>query len=156
MCKYVGAVLAVLFISSATFAQPAEKGEALCYQIQNSVNALADFTRTSCLPSAGSTPGSYSFIVLSSKPVFSVEASKKAWLIVAIAAAGDSLNKQSSVKADELWLSDTALMKNRTAHVFPAPLAKSLQRRVKNGQLDLEGMYSEIKRNLVQKTVQKK
>lgn len=156
MRKYVGAVLVVLFLSSVTFAQSAEKGEALCYQIQNSVNALADFTQTSCLPSAGSTPGSYSFIVLSSNPVFSVEASKKAWLIVAIAAAGDSLNKQSSVKADELWLSDAALMKNRTAHVFPASLAKSLQRRVKNGQLDLEGMYSEIKRNLVQKTVQKK
>lgn len=156
MHKFVGVAVVVLFWSSAALAQSAEKGEALCYQIQNSVNALADFTQTSCLPSAGSAPGSYSLIVLSSKPVFSVEASKKAWLIVAVAATGDSLNRQPSVKADELWFSDTTLMKNRTAHVFPASLAKSLQRRVKNGQMDLEGMYSEIKRNLVQKTIQKK
>lgn len=156
MRKLVGMAVVVFFWSSVSFAQSAEKGMALCYQIQNSVNALVDFTHTSCLPSAGNTPGSYSFIVVSSQPIFSVDASKKAWLIVAIAAIGDSLNKQLSVSADELWLSDATLMKTRIAHVFPASLAKSLQSRVKSGQMDLEEMYGEIKRNIVQKTIQKK
>lgn len=151
----VGVAVMVLCWSSAAFAQSAEKGEALCYQIQNSVNVIADFTQTSCLPNAGNVPGSYSFVLLSSKPVFSAEDSKKAWLIVAVGVAGASLNKQPSVKADELWFSDTTLMKNRIVHVFPASIAKSLQHRAKNDQIDLEEMYREIKRNLVQKTIKK-
>jgi hypothetical protein len=156
MRKFLVVAVSLLFWPSTTIAQSANKGEALCYQIQNSVNALADFTDTRCFPSAGNTPKSLSFIILSSKPVFSVEASKKAWVLVAVAASGDSLNKQSSIKADELWLSDTNLLKGHIAYVIPASLAKSLQRRVKNGQINIETMYSEINRNLVRKTVQKK
>ena len=154
MYKSALAVIAVLWSFSAA-AQSVEKGQSICYEVQNAVNALVDYTQTSCLPSGGKA-GALSFIVLSSQPVFSVEASKKAWLLVVVASIGKSLNEQPSVKTDELWLSDANLMKNRIAHVLPTSLAKSLQRQVYNGQIDLEGMYAAIKKNLVQKTIPKK
>ncbi len=147
-------VAALFFWCASASAQSVERGQSICYEVQNAVNALVDYTQTSCLPSGGKA-GALSFIVLSSQPVFSVEASKKGWLLVAVASVGKTLNEQPSVKADELWLSDTNLMKSRVAHVFPAALAKSLQRQVYNGQIDLEGMYAAIKKNLVQKTIPK-
>lgn len=117
--------------------QSPEKGQALCYQIEKVVNALVDYAQTSCLPTAGRSPGTHSFILISSKPVFSVEASKKGWLLVAVAATGDALNKSASVKADELWLSDANEMKSRTAYVLPAALARSLQQQIKGDKISL-------------------
>ena len=149
-------LIALLFLPALGLAQSAEKGQAMCYQIEKTINALVDYTQTSCLPTGAKQKNAYSFILLSSQPVFSVEPSKKAWLLVAVAAVGDILNKSESVKAEELWLSDVNLMKNRVAHVFPAPLSKSLQRRVKAGQLGVEAMYSEISKNLTQKSIPKK
>ena len=119
------------------------------------MNALVDYTQTSCLPSGGKA-GALSFIVLSSQPVFSVKASKNGWLLVVVASFGKTLNEQPSVKADELWLSDANLMKSRVAHVLPTSLAKSLQRQAYNGQIDLEEMYEAIKKNLVRKTIPKR
>lgn len=154
MYKSAVAVLVVLW-SFSVAAQSVETGQSICYEVQNAVNALVDYTQTSCLPSGGKA-GALSFIVLSSQPVFSVEASKKAWLLVVVSSIGKSLNEQPSVKTDELWLSDANLMKNRVAYVLPTSLAKSLQRQVYNGQIDLEGMFVAIKKNLVQKTIPKK
>lgn len=154
MYKSAVAVLVVLW-SFSVAAQSVETGQSICYEVQNAVNALVDYTQTSCLPSGGKA-GALSFIVLSSQPVFSVEASKKAWLLVVVASIGKSLNEQPSVKTDELWLSDANLIKNRVAYVLPTSLAKSLQRQVYNGQIDLEGMFVAIKKNLVQKTIPKK
>jgi hypothetical protein len=91
-------VLAVSTTPSLAQSQSAERGQALCYQIEKMVNALVDYTQTSCLPTPGKGQGSQSFILLSSQPVFSVEASKKAWVLVAVAATGDALNKSASVK----------------------------------------------------------
>ncbi|MNR66060.1 hypothetical protein D3C85_1893670 [compost metagenome] len=65
------------------------------------------------------------------------------------------MNDQPSIKVDELWLSDVNQMKSRVAYAIPVSLAKSLQRQVYNGQIDLSGMYAAIKKNLVQKTVSK-
>ena len=144
----------VLFWCLSVAAQPVEKGQSICYEVQNAVNALVDYTQTSCLPAAGKT-GTLSFIVLSSQPVFFVEASKKAWLLVVVASVGKTLNEQSSLKTDELCLSDVNLMKSRVAYVLPTSLAKSLQRQVYNEQIDLEEMYAAIKKNLVRKTVPK-
>jgi len=147
-------VMVTIFWSLSAAAQSVEKGQSICYEVQNAVNALVDYTQTSCLPSGGKA-GALSFIVVSSQPVFSVEASKKGWLLVVVASVGKTLNEQPSIKADELWLSDANLMKNRVAYVFPMSLAKAIQRQIYNGQIDLEGMYVAIKKNLVQKTISK-
>jgi len=146
-------ILVTLATPRLALSQSAEKGQALCYQIEKMVNALVDYTQTSCLPTAGKSQGSYSFILLSSQPVFSVEASKKGWVLVSVAAAGDALNKNVSVKAEEIWLSDANQMKNRIAYIMPSELAKSLQRRIKADEINLDTMYSEISKNLIQKSI---
>lgn len=145
---------AALFWCLSATAQSVEKGQSVCYEVENAVNALVDYTQTKCLPTGGKA-GALSFIVISSEPVFSVEASKKAWVLVAVASIGKTMNNQPSVKVDELWLSDVNQMKGRVAHVIPMSLAKSLQRQAYDGQIDLDGMYAAIKKNLVQKTVAK-
>lgn len=144
----------VLLGSLPAAAQSIEKGQSICYEVQNAVNGLVDYTETKCLPSGGKA-GALSFIVISSEPIFSVEASKKAWVLVAVASIGKVLNDQPLIKVDELWLSDVNQMKGRVAYVIPVSLAKSLQWQVYNGQIDLGGMYAAIKKNLVQKTVSK-
>lgn len=143
-----------LFWCLSAAAQSVEKGQSICYEVQNAANGLVDYTQTSCLPTGGKA-GALSFIVISSEPVFSVEASKKGWVLVVVASIGKTLNEQSSVKADELWLSDANQMKSRVAYVLPISVAKSLQRQIYNGKIDLEGMYTAIKKNLVQKTIAK-
>jgi hypothetical protein len=133
-------------------AQSVENGQSICYEVQNAVKRLVDYTQTSCLPSGGQV-GTLSLVVISSHPVFSVDASKKGWLLVAVASIGQSLNEQPSVNVDELWLSDANQLKSRVAFVLPASLATSLHRQVYNGQVDLERMSAAIKKNLVRKTI---
>ncbi len=90
-------VAAVAFFwSLSVAAQSVEKGQSICFDVHNTVNALVDYTQTSCLPSGGKA-GAISFIVLSSQPVFSVETSKKGWLLVVVASIGKTLNEQPSV-----------------------------------------------------------
>ena len=149
-------MLAVLAVPHWAVGQGTEKGQAICYQIEKTVNALVDYTQTSCIPTRGMAANSQSFIVLSSQPVFSVETSKKAWILVAVAATGDALNKSGSVKADELWLSDANQMKARTAYVMPVSLARNLHRQVKAEQISLDEMYGQIIRNLSQRNIPKK
>ena len=149
-------IFAVLTTPMAAFSQSTETGQALCYQIEKMINALVDYTKTSCLPTAGKDKESHSFILLSSQPVFSGAASKKGWVLVAVAATSDALNKNASVKAEELWLSDANQMKSRTAYVIPAALAKSLQRKIKADQISLDTMYSEISKSMSQKSISKR
>jgi hypothetical protein len=155
--QFVLVAVALLWSLSAT-AQSVEKGESICYQVQRSMNAMVDYTDTSCLPASGKA-GALSFVVLSSQPVLSVaslEAAKKAWLLAVVAVVGKNLNDHPSIKTDELWLSDASLMKNRIAYVFPTSLAKSLQHQVYNAQIDLEEMYAAIEKNLVRRQLPKK
>jgi hypothetical protein len=120
---------------------------ALCYQIERNVNVMIDFTNTSCIP-AGGKGGALSFILNSSRPVFSVEKAKMGWLLAAIAATGAVLNDNKSAPVDEILMSDIALMKQRIWYRISADTAKSLQRRVKADQIDLETMYAEISKSM--------
>ncbi len=84
-------VVAVAFFwSLSVTAQSVEKGQSICYEVQNYVNTLVDYTQTSCFPCSGKA-GALSFIVLSSQSVFSVKESKKAWLLV-VGSFGKTLN----------------------------------------------------------------
>ena len=112
-------------------------------------NAIVDYTQTRCFPTGGKA-GAFSFIVVSSAPVFSVEASKKAWQLVVVAAVGKLLNDRPTYKMDELIVSDTNLMKDRVGYALPASLAKSLQSRMFNGRTNLDAAYAEIQKSLVQ------
>lgn len=131
-------------------AQDADKSMSLAYQIEKNVNTLVDFTSTSCIPGAGSEAGTTSFILLSSEPIFSVEAAKKPWIIVAVGAAGDVLNRNSSVPVENIVLTDSSLMKRRIIHVIPAERVKSLQRKISSDQITLDQLYREILKSLKQ------
>lgn len=146
-------LVALLFAGVRANAQSLEKGEAFCYGVQDYANALVTYTQTKCIPAGGSKPKSLSLILISSEPVFSVEASKKAWLLVLVGAVGKKLNDDSSAHLDELWFSDIDRMKERIGYVLPADLAKTLQRRIKADQIDLDQMYAEIQKKLTRREV---
>jgi len=146
----VSAVISLWSMSS--LAQSADQGQAICYEVQNIVNALVDYTETKCLPVAKEAEA-ISFIVISSQPVFSREASKKAWVLVVVASIGKALNQRPGVKTNELWLSDINRMKGRVAYGMPVTVAKTLQRRIVNNKLNLDQMYSIIKKRLKKKVI---
>ena len=115
----------------------------LCSQMERLVNALVDYASTECLPNI-SDKESASFIFIVDKPIFSVEASKKAWILVVVAAVGKTLNDESSYSADKILFADLSMAKEKNYYTVSAGLAKSLQRKVNNGEINLATMWSEV------------
>lgn len=147
------ALAACLLAPAPALSQARDSARLLCDQIESLVDAVCDCTRTACRPARGGAPGSGSFIVLSSEPVFDGEDSKREWVLVAIAAVGYALNGNASFKGDEVWLSDTGQMQDRVAYVVPAEVAKSVQRRVSNNEITLDEMYAEIVQHMTRGTL---
>jgi hypothetical protein len=112
-------------------ADEALEASGLCYKIQNFLNALATYTDTLCIPALGQQ--GVTFLLLSKGPILSVEASKKAWLVVTVGAVGKVMNMHHTVKA-----SDMKLMKNRQGFKYPVDLAKRLQRQAAEEPLQLQ------------------
>lgn len=113
-----------------------------CKQIEGYVNALVDYTLTTCLPSQGDR--GKSFIFISSKPVLSVEASKKAWMIGIVGAFGKTFNERPSYKTDTIYFSDVNNAKNRKYKSLDAAIGKDLQKKAYDGQITLETMWSRM------------
>lgn len=146
--------IGLALIGGVASAQSADVGMSICYAAEKTINGLVDYTNTNCLPSAGRA-GAQSFLVISDEPVFSNAASKKGWVIVVVGAIGKAMNARSTLKGDELWMSDMKQTANRVAYVIPVSLAKSLQRRIYNEEITLEQFYAEVQKNMVRKTVPK-
>jgi hypothetical protein len=102
-------------------ADEALEASGLCYKIQNFINALAKYTDTLCIPGLGQQ--GVTFLLLSKEPIFSGEASKKAWLVVTVGAVGKVMNMHHSIKASEVYVSDMGLMKNRQGFKYPVDLS---------------------------------
>lgn len=119
-------------------------GLAICSHVQDRVNGLADFTFTRCFPALAN---GYGFVIISEQPVFATPAAKKAWLVTVVAALGKEMNDRS-LSGGEMLLSDVANTKRRVAWSLSVPLARSLQRRVSTGKIDLDEMYASIIREL--------
>jgi hypothetical protein len=146
-------VLVAALWSISTSAELLDEGAAVCYQVEHYVDALVGYTRTSCIPSKAEKPGVVSFIVISSQPIFAVEAAKKGWLAALVGAVGKILNDRPSLKVDELWVSDSGLMKKRSAYVVSAPFVKALQRKVFTGELSLEEGYASLTKRLTLRAI---
>jgi hypothetical protein len=101
----------ILFVvtchASVIQADEALEASGLCYKIQNFINALATYTDTLCIPALGQQ--GVTFLLLSKEPILSVEASKKAWLVVTVGAVGKVMNMHHTVKASEVYVSDMKL-----------------------------------------------
>ena len=132
-----------------------KKALPICSEITKKIDAVARFTPTYCGP-ATSKAGVLSFGIVAAKPVLSVVASRRTWLLATIDAVGYALNKRPSVTVDELALSDDTMMTKRINYLFPASLAKSLQRQFVNKQIDTEALYAAIEKNLVEESFAKK
>jgi hypothetical protein len=115
----------------------------LCSQMERLVNALMDYASTERVPNI-SDPKSTSFIFIVDKPIFSVEASKKAWMLVVIAAVGKTLNDNSSYSADQILLAELSMAKEKKYYATRASLGKSLQHKASIGQINLDTMWSEV------------
>ena len=148
-------VLAALLVPLTDHAQSMEKGQAICFQIERFINTLVDYTHTSCVPMFGTEKRAFSFALISTKPVLSVEAAKKGWIISAVGSAGEILNRNPSLKVDQLFLSDVERMKSRVAYMVSANVVKSLQRRIKADQIGIEAMYSEVSKNMTRQVAPK-
>ena len=133
--------------------QPVVDEQAICDEVQSYVNMLVDYTRTACTP-AGASDGTLSFVVLSSEPILSVEATKKPWLLAVVLSIGKAMNDQPDAKPGELYVVD-ANLKTRVAYYLPIEIAKSLQKGVSTGQMKLGAMYEEIQKDLGRKNIPK-
>ena len=136
----------VTFHVSAIQADEALEASGLCYKIQNFINALAKYTDTLCIPGLGQE--GVIFLLLSKEPIFSVEASKKAWLVVTVGAVGKVMNMHQTIKASEVYVSDMNLMKNRLGFKYPVDLAKRLQQQAAEAQLEIDEFYGQLNRAL--------
>ena len=87
--------------------------------------------------------------LLSKEPIFSGEASKKAWLVVTVGAVGKVMNMHHTIKASEVYVSDMNLMKNRHGFKYPVDLAKRLQQQAAEEQLEIDEFYRQLNRALV-------
>ena len=136
----------VTFHVSVIQADEALEASGLCYKIQNFINALAKYTDTLCIPALGQQ--GVTFLLLSKEPIFSVEASKKAWLVVTVGAVGKVMNMHQTIKASEVYVSDMNLMKNRLGFKYPVDLAKRLQQQAAEAQLEIDEFYGQLNRAL--------
>jgi hypothetical protein len=136
-----------IFHVAPTLADEALEAAGLCHKIENFMNALVDYTNTKCLPAADR--GALSFILISEKSIFSVEASKKAWLIVTVGAVGKVMNTHKSIKSSDVFVSDLNMMKDRKSYKYPTALAKSLQRQAETDQIGIEDLYKQLHKALV-------
>jgi hypothetical protein len=142
-------VFALLVLTAPGFAaEPAFSSDqaliamGLCEEMGHLVNVMVDYTATKCIP-ALMTKGT-NFIFVSEKPVFLVEASKKAWMIVVVAVVGKTLNNKPTYKSDKILFGDVSMVKEKHYYTVPAALAKSLQPKVYNGEISVETMWGRI------------
>ena len=127
--------------------------EAICDGVQRYVNMLIDYTKTACVP-ADASSDTFTFMVLSSEPIFSVKVEKRAWLIAVVLSLGNAMNGHPELKGGELYVAD-ANVATDGAYSLPIDVAKSLQKEVSAGQLKLGAMYEKIQKSLVRKELPK-
>lgn len=149
------AVSTLLLALSAATCAAADPVDQFCQRVSRNIDALALTFRTSCLPTAGGKPGVNSVLLIADAPVFGTEKSKKAFLIVACAAAGSEMNANSRLRLNELWFSDVERTKQRIGYSLPAAECKTLQAQVHAGKLPIDGMYTQMEAKLARRDVGK-
>ena len=127
--------------------------QSVCDAVQSYVNMFVDYTKTTCAPTNASSD-TFTFLVLSSEPIFSIKDEKKAWLIAVVLSLGNAMNGAPDVKTGELYVADADL-KTNIAYVLPIVVAKALQNDVATGKLQLGAMYEKIEMSLVRKELPK-
>jgi len=141
-------VFALLFLPAAVARAAPDDNQGLiamglCSEMEPLINTLIDYSYTKCLPNITGAKGT-TFIFITEKPIFAAEASKKAWVIVVVAAVGKTLNDKPSYRADKIFFADVSMAKDKSYYTVSAALAKSLQHKVYSGQMSAEAMWGQI------------
>lgn len=137
----------VVFHFAPALAKEAREAAGLCENIESFINARVKYTHTTCLPVV--EHGAVNFLLISEKPVFSVDSLKKAWLIWTVGAVGTVMNAHQNIKSSDVFLSDTKMRENRKSYKYPIALAKTLQRQAIADQIDIEDLYEQLNSVLV-------
>jgi hypothetical protein len=146
--RYFGFGVFVLFLLSlvamprgGTAVEPVEPGRDLCRDIAATVNAVADFTETLCLPSRD--PEGMSLVLISSQPVFAIEKAKRAWLITSVGTVASVL-KDADTRTHLLILTDAEASRAGRVFSIAPPVALDLSRQAREGRLSPEQFYDGI------------
>jgi hypothetical protein len=118
---FAAGVFASLVLTAPALADEAAFGSdqaliamGLCKEMEQLVNVMVDYTATKCVP-ALATEGT-NFIFVSEQPVFLVEASQKAWIIVVVSVVGKTLNNKPSYKANKILFGEVSMVKKTLLH----------------------------------------
>jgi hypothetical protein len=114
-----------------------------CSEVEAYANTLFDATRTKC----GAAKGGI-FAVVAEKPVFSVPAAKKAWVLIIVGAVGKIANDHPGLGCTALVMSDADTARQRRGYSLPCSTAKSLQRDISSGKLSVETAWKQIDTSL--------
>jgi hypothetical protein len=114
----------------------------LCQDMDYYINSVADFTETKCIPVPNDRGSNFIFVSL--KPVFSVKASEKAWVLVVSLSFGREFNKKADYKVGSLYLADMTMVPNLSYSVLSGELAKKLQKQVYDGQIEPDAAWESI------------
>jgi len=144
-------VLCIVASGEARADEQTVLAEGYCAEMEGDINALVDFTRTKCIPAKD--PDGMSFIFVSEKPVLSVPAAFKGWVISVTAIFGDTFNK-NNFKTSAILVTDIDHAADKKGFRIHSKTARTLQRQVKADQITLEQYYEGIKADLTPYTVQ--
>jgi hypothetical protein len=131
-------------------ADNSEKAKAMCYDIENYINALVEFTITKCLPIGGAENVPVSVILVSEKHVLENDLQKKGWLLTSVGAVGLIFNR-NNMEGDQIGFMEFK-PENKNGLLFPITKAKKLQADIKSDKITLEEMWAGITGGLKQHT----
>lgn len=121
--------------------EPREPGHGLCRDIVATVNEVADFTETLCLPAHD--PEGMSLVLISSQPVFAIESAKRAWLVTSVGAFASVL-AEAKAETHLLILTDAEASRNGQFFSIAPPIAQQLLQQAREGALDSAQYYHQI------------
>ena len=140
--RAMGWVVLLLLAAGGARAQSNAEGLALCNEIGSAVRMLVKYTNTECTYGANQD-GGLDLILVAVEPVFSVKASRDAWLVVAVGATAQA-TRSSTAKTGKLIVSDRTMIAQARGFALPTATARAIQTRIKAGELDLAGAVVEI------------
>ncbi|BCA53810.1 hypothetical protein W02_09500 [Nitrospira sp. KM1] len=127
---------------------------AMCREIEHLMNAINRETRTSCSPAA--LHGNLNVILVSDKPIFAVETSKKTWLTMTVGAVANVTTAHGKIKSSDVIVTDKNLLKKGVGYRYPVALAKTLQQRTKGHLIGLEELYQQLAAELTTTSIPRK
>jgi hypothetical protein len=121
--------------------EPSQPERDLCRDIVATVNEVADFTETLCLPSRDLE--GMSLVLISSQPVFAIEQAKRAWLVTSVGAVASVL-AEAEAETHLLILTDAEASRNGRFFSIAPPVAQQLLQQAREGTLGPEQYYDRI------------